>query len=341
MSTIVIKEADIVTIGTDAVVNAANEGLWEGGGVCGAIFAAAGSRKLTLACEKYGRCDTGSAVITPGFNLNSKYIIHAVGPRYKDGSIGEERALYSAYKTSMQLAMDNDCHSIAFPVISSGIFGYPKEEAFRVGIASVAEFQEKHPDYTLDAIFCVRGKEMLTIGTNVLKGEFPAIPGTSTSDPDFTLFWMTGEPNEEFSNWYSAPFTIEGITYNCVEQYMMAKKALVFKDFESYVLIINESDPDKCKKLGRGVRNFDSELWDSCKEDVVYNANYAKFSQNESLKKKLLATGDTIMAEASPYDAVWGIKLAADDPNAKNPGLWQGQNLLGKILMRIRDELKG
>lgn len=337
MSTIHIKEADIVTIGTDAVVNAANEGLWEGGGVCGAIFQAAGSDDLRRACEKIGHCDTGSAVITPAFALKSKYIIHAVGPRYKDGSIGEERALYGAYKTSMQLAIDNGCHSIAFPVISSGIFGYPKEEAFRVAIASVSEFQEKHPDYDLDVTFCVRGKEMLNLGTNVLKGEFPEEPVES----DLTLFWMTGEPNEEFSNWYHAPFTIEGITYNCVEQYMMAKKALVFKDYESYVLIINESDPDKCKKLGRGVRNFDSMFWDTSKEEVVYNANYAKFSQNESLKEKLLATGNSIMAEASPYDAIWGIKMAATNPNATDPQLWQGQNLLGKILMRIRDELKG
>ena len=169
MSTIEIREADIVTIGTDAVVNAANEELMEGGGVCGAIFNAAGSRQLAAACNKYGHCDTGSAVITPGFNLNSKYIIHAVGPRYINGSVGEERALYCAYKTSMQLAMDSGCHSIAFPVISSGIFGYPKEEAFRVGITSVLDFHGKHPDYTLDVIFCVRGKEMFSIGTGTLK----------------------------------------------------------------------------------------------------------------------------------------------------------------------------
>ena len=96
MSGIEIRKIGITELDTDAIVNAANEGLWAGGGVCGAIFRAAGAEQLQTACSKIGHCETGSAVITPGFNLKSEYIIHAVGPRWKDGQHGEPKLLYGA-----------------------------------------------------------------------------------------------------------------------------------------------------------------------------------------------------------------------------------------------------
>ncbi len=134
MSQIKIQKIGITKLETDAIVNAANEGLWEGGGVCGAIFAEAGSKELTAACNAIGGCKTGNAVITPGFNLPAKYIIHAVGPRWRGGNSNEPRLLYSAYKQSLTVAIENDIHSIGFPLISAGIFGYPVNQAWRKAI---------------------------------------------------------------------------------------------------------------------------------------------------------------------------------------------------------------
>lgn len=169
--------------------------------------------------------------------------------------------------------------------------------------------------------------------------------GTEKEDAGkFVFFWKLHHSNEEFSNWYPKEFVIEGIRYNCVEQYMMAKKAILFGDITVYQQIMSESDPGKCKELGKLVRNFDSATWDSCKREIVFNANYAKFTQNPDLMAKLKATGNAIIAEASPGDKIWGIGMAADDPAARCPNRWAGQNLLGGILQEIRDSeesLKG
>lgn len=169
-SKISIIKADITSLAADAIVNAANSSLAAGGGVCGAIFDAAGYEKLQAACNKIGGCKTGSAAITPGFDLPAKYIIHAVGPRYKDGKSGEEKLLASCYKAALSLAMENGLHSVAFPVISSGIFGYPKKEAWEIAIKAVSEFQAANSEYKLDAVFAVRDSEMLSIGTGILEG---------------------------------------------------------------------------------------------------------------------------------------------------------------------------
>ena len=123
MSDIRIQNISITDLATDAIVNAANEGLWAGGGVCGAIFRAAGHDRLQEACNKIGHCDTGSAVITPGFRLKAKYVIHAVGPVWRGGNDHEPKLLYGAYYRALELAMENSCASIGFPLISAGIFG--------------------------------------------------------------------------------------------------------------------------------------------------------------------------------------------------------------------------
>lgn len=112
MSNIRIQKISVTKLHTDAIVNAANEGLWEGGGVCGAIFREAGSKELRKACEAIGGCRTGSAVITPGFALPAKYIIHAVGPRWSGGERNEPELLYSAYERSLLLAKEKDCGTI-------------------------------------------------------------------------------------------------------------------------------------------------------------------------------------------------------------------------------------
>jgi len=168
MSSITIQKIGITKLKTDAIVNAANEGLWAGGGVCGAIFSEAGMGELTEACDKIGGCKTGNAVITPGFNLPAKYIIHAVGPVWQGGGNNEPKLLYSAYKQSLLVAKDNDCHSIGFPLISAGIFGYPKDQAWRKAIQACKDFIADNPDYNIDIIFAVLDDYILQLGEQTL-----------------------------------------------------------------------------------------------------------------------------------------------------------------------------
>ncbi|HET7551848.1 MAG TPA: O-acetyl-ADP-ribose deacetylase [Gemmatimonadaceae bacterium] len=130
--------ADITTLDTDAIVNAANESLAPGGGVCGAIHRAAGP-ELARACAAIGGCPTGEARITPGFRLPAKFVIHAVGPVWYGGNEGEAELLASAYRSSMQLAAENGVGSIAFPAISTGIYGYPLEEATPIAVSAVRD----------------------------------------------------------------------------------------------------------------------------------------------------------------------------------------------------------
>ena len=169
MSTIGIKKISITALDTDAVVNAANEGLWAGGGVCGAIFQAAGRERLQEACNKIGHCDTGSAVITPGFRLKAGYIIHAVGPRWKNGKHKEPEQLYGAYYKSLELAAANNCRSIGFPLISAGIFGYPVRAAWQQAFAACRDFLDRHPDISLDIVFAVLSDEIIETGRKVLR----------------------------------------------------------------------------------------------------------------------------------------------------------------------------
>lgn len=131
---------DITKMRVDAIVNAANTALQMGGGVCGAIFKAAGADKLQAACNDIGPIKTGEAVITDGFELPAKYIIHTAGPVFRDGKHGETELLRSCYINSMMLAQENGCESIAFPLISSGIYGYPKGEALAVATSAIASF---------------------------------------------------------------------------------------------------------------------------------------------------------------------------------------------------------
>ena len=129
---------DITTLKVDAIVNAANSKLARGGGVCGAIHAAAGP-ELARACARVAPCPTGEARLTPGFNLPARFVIHAVGPVWGGGGRGEAELLASAYRASLKLARVEGLGSIAFPAISTGIYGYPLGEATRVAVATVRE----------------------------------------------------------------------------------------------------------------------------------------------------------------------------------------------------------
>jgi O-acetyl-ADP-ribose deacetylase len=139
-----IIHADITRVAADAIVNAANMALQCGGGVCGAIFAAAGVDNMQAACASIGSIRTGEAVITPGFRLTAHYVIHTAGPIWRDGSQGEEQLLENCYRNSLELARLHRLESIAFPLISAGIYGYPKDQALEVAVRSIRQFLKKH-----------------------------------------------------------------------------------------------------------------------------------------------------------------------------------------------------
>ncbi len=153
----------------------------------------------------------------------------------------------------------------------------------------------------------------------------------------FTLFYRKSSP---FSQFYPALFEVDGITYNCAEQYMMHQKALLFNDYESAEKIMNSHEPVIHKRVGRNVKNFNADIWNTVCEEIVKRGNKAKFSQNPDLKMALLETSGTTLVEASPYDRKWGIGLSINNPKAYKREKWNGENLLGKILTEVREELK-
>ncbi|NLL63298.1 MAG: macro domain-containing protein [Ruminococcaceae bacterium] len=140
-----IVKGDITKMQVDAIVNAANTKLAMGGGVCGAIFRAAGVSEMQVACSELSPIKTGEAVITPGFNLSAKFVVHTAGPVYDQSQKEEsEKLLRSAYMESLKLALENGCKSIAFPLISSGIYGYPKDDALEVAKTAINDFLAEH-----------------------------------------------------------------------------------------------------------------------------------------------------------------------------------------------------
>jgi len=152
----------------------------------------------------------------------------------------------------------------------------------------------------------------------------------------YTFFFTEKSP---FSQWYPCAFTVEGIAFTCAEQFMMHGKALLFGDHEIAKQVLAAAHPKQHKALGRKVTPFDDVLWKAKRVEIVKAGSRAKFTQNEELRALLLATKGTELVEASPYDRIWGIGLAATDPRAQDPNTWRGQNLLGKILTELRDEL--
>jgi len=141
------------------------------------------------------------------------------------------------------------------------------------------------------------------------------------------------------SQWAAGKFTIDGVEYNCAEQYMMAQKAILFNDPDALQIIMGTDNPKVQKATGRTVRGFNKELWEQNAKLYVYRANFAKFTQIPEALKWLMGTAGTTLVEASPWDKIWGIGLGAGDPLAKDRSTWQGTNWLGEIVTLVRDDI--
>lgn len=153
-------------------------------------------------------------------------------------------------------------------------------------------------------------------------------------EEQFTFFWKNS-----FSQWHRSKFKVDDVEYCTCEQFMMAEKARFFGDKDTLKKIMDSTSPKEQKALGREVKNFDEGKWDAVARDIVYKGNYAKFTQDKSLKDKLLATKGTTLAEVSEFDEKWGIGRTAEDPLSKDRKTWKGKNWLGETLTKVRDDI--
>lgn len=156
----------------------------------------------------------------------------------------------------------------------------------------------------------------------------------------FVCFWKPDEENGFLGNWYESPFSLQGHQFRFQESYMMWSKAMLMGDEEVAAKILSEDIPARVKKLGQSVKPWDEDKWIANRCKIMYEGCMEKFKTHADLKAKLLATGDAILVEASPMDKIWGVGLAANNKDVRNVAKWKGLNLLGRVLMKVREDIK-
>ena len=174
-----VARGDITKLKVDCIVNAANTELSEGSGVCGAIFDAAGNKNMANACKAIGGCKTGEAVITPGFKLPAKHVVHAVGPIYHDGKGGEAKLLKSAYLEALRLGEASGARSIAFPLLSTGIYGFPRAEAIDIALDAINQYQTKSKNPIQNITICAfsdRDEALVQVALDYRNGKIKKMP---------------------------------------------------------------------------------------------------------------------------------------------------------------------
>lgn len=267
---LLIIRNDITKVKCDAVVNAANPTLLGGGGVDGAIHHAAGKRLLEE-CRTLGGCKTGQAKITMGYELPAKYVIHTVGPVWRGGNHGEEETLRSCYKNSLRLALENGCESVAFPLISSGIYGYPKEEALNIAVEEISRFLMKNDMLVYIVVF---GRESFAVSKKLFGEVEEYINDRYASQ------------NEIRRSFAKEPFCYQ--TPECctpVQAPMYSESAIEFSPCESVSIedLINQIDESFTQMLLRKIdekgmtdpecykkANIDRKLFSKIRKDIDY-----------------------------------------------------------------------
>jgi ribA/ribD-fused uncharacterized protein len=319
-----ISEGDIVQAGTEAIVNAANSALADGAGVTGAIFKAAGP-ELARFAAKLGGCPTGQARITPAFQLSAptRFIIHAVGPIYGDYDTREAVQLLSnAYRSSLELAALNGIKSVAFPAISTGIYGFPLNLATGVALRTVLTFLKDAPHAIEEVCFVLRGEQPLSMYRLELAQLLAQLPAEVTGD-ETIYFYDKNEPYYEFTNYAPYGFFANNTFWQTGEHYFQAQK---FPKMALYEEVRQSATPSAARHLAR--QNFRRQRsdWNNIRLDVMRETLRLKFNDNPPLVQLLLSTGARPLVEASEDDNFWGY-----GPDR------QGENNLGKLLMELRD----
>ncbi len=313
MDRIEVIPGDITEFRVDAIVNAANSKLLNGAGVAGAIHDAAGP-ELERECITLGGCETGEAKITKGYNLPAKYVIHTVGPVWHGGNNNEDELLANCYRNSLKLAEKHGIKTIAFPSISTGIYGFPFERASKIAIREVNNFLFRNTSIEKVIFVCFNGWSYDFYVTQLWK----------ESEEAMILFYdYKTELYKEFSNFYPSEIKVDGKTYPTVEHYFQACKATTEEKHEE---VRRAENPDEAKKLGKSIKQIRPD-WEDIKSDVMRKGVYAKFTQNEDLKELLVCTGDKIIHEHTKNDKVWGWFKG------------EGEDRLGLILMEVREKI--
>ena len=169
--------------------------------------------------------------------------------------------------------------------------------------------------------------------------------GSAGESFEYYFFWGHTPPKDGgtskscLSQWFPAPFTVDGVPYKTAEHWMMAEKARLFGDADMLQQIVGSESPKDAKALGRQVQNFDADTWGSKCFDIVVHGNFHKFQQNPAMQEFLVSTGNTILVEAAPRDQIWGIGLGEHNERARDPQQWRGRNLLGFALVVVRSRL--
>ena len=257
-----------------------------------------------------------------------------LSPPVYDGRPHDTAALSACYAAALDAALAAGASAVTIPTLGAA-GGWPPQFAVPAALVAVENWRRSHPHAALAVTLLAPDQRCYD-----LYGEFAVTERDAPMTGPVVGFFHEYGPNGWFSNWYPAVFTVDGITYLNAEQYLMHQKALCCGDAATAGRVMENPDPKTVKLLGRAITPYDEEKWAAVRQEVIYRGLLAKFGQNSGLRHQLLATGDALIAECSPNDRIWGIGLGLEDPRHQDPAQWQGQSILGRALMRVRDTLR-